>query len=96
MDEESAKNTLTFFGRIDFNHFCDANKETDIIKKSFAMIYSAFDFYYLRDANLFGASFDCKGCEKLAMVPPFSIQGLGGRGSRGKNGKVSVREQDLT
>lgn len=94
MNEDSAKNTLSFFGRIDFKDFCDRNKGSDLQKKAFSMIYSAFEYYYLRDANLIGASFSCKGCEKLAVAPPFAphSQGLGGKGSRGSNGKVSVRE----
>jgi len=93
MDEDSARNTLSFFSKTDLKDFCDKNKDADILKKAFSMIYSAFNFYYLRDANLIGASFDCKGCEKLVVVPPFSFQrGLNAKGTRGNNGRVSVKE----
>jgi hypothetical protein len=96
-DEDSSKNALAFFARIDFRDFCETNKDSDWVKKSYSLIYSAFNFFYLRDGNLQGASFAVKGCERLASAPPFALKnkGLVNRGGRGGSGKLSVREQAL-
>lgn len=95
MNEDSAKNVLDFYSRIDLKDFNDKNRDSNWIKKTYSLIYSAFDTFYLRDANLLGASFVSKGCERVMTAPPFAIQGRAASGNRGAHGKVAVREESI-
>lgn len=95
IDEDSAQNILNFFSRIDLKDFNDRNRDSQWIKKTYSLIYSAFNFFYERDANLVGASFAVKGCEKVATAPPFGLKIQGATGKRGAFGKVSVRDEEL-
>ncbi len=95
MDEDSSKNVLDFFTRIDLKDFNEKNKDSAWIKKAYSLIYSSFNTFYLRDANLLGASFVSKGCERVMTNPPFAVKSQNSRGGRGNNGKVSVREEDI-